>query len=237
MGVPRDAVAAPGRDAVVTLRPLEADDLPAAAALHRRAFRDYFLGHMGQRFLELFYAQFVGAPGHYGFVALAGGRVVGTVIGSVELSRLYHDLYRRHFGSLAAIVAVRVVRDGYVRRHLRARLAHVTKAVKSRLGRGVGAVPDQLAWPSSQLLSIGVDEEFRGMGIGEALTERFCRALADDGMDAVGLSVRSDNAAAIAFYLRTGWIRKSTAPDSATFWRRLEPARGPTEIIEGGMPT
>lgn len=237
MGVSREAVADPDRNLVVTYRRLEADDVRAAAAQHRRAFPDYFLGHMGQHFLELFYAQFVDSPGHYGFVALADGRVVGTVIGSVDLPRLFHDFYRRHFGSLAAIVAVRVIRDGYVRRHLLARLAHIAKAIKSRLGRAAAAAPDPSAWPPSQLLSIGVDEKFRGMGIGEALTEHFCMALADDAMDAVGLSVRPDNAAAIAFYLRTGWIRMSTAPDSATFWRRLEPTQDSAVISQGGMPS
>ena len=85
----------------VVYRDLQVGDLPAAAALHREVFADYFLGHMGQRFLELFYGEFVGRPGTYTVVALDGGHVVGTVIGATDLARVFSDFYRRHFVALA----------------------------------------------------------------------------------------------------------------------------------------
>jgi ribosomal protein S18 acetylase RimI-like enzyme len=222
----RSADAIPPRGPAAEIRLLERRDLRAAAELHQRVFADYFLGHMGRRFLELFYAEFVGNPGNYGFVAIREHRLVGTVIGSVDLDRFFHDFYRRRFLSLAGAVAAQIIRDPYVRGNLPARVSHVGRAARSWLGRSprreTAASSD---WPPAQLLSIGLDEEPRGMGIAEALVARFCDALAADGVDAVGLSVRPDNPRAIAFYERTGWLVQRVGPTSVTFCRSLDPAR------------
>jgi ribosomal protein S18 acetylase RimI-like enzyme len=207
----------------VVYRDLEIGDLPAAAALHREVFADYFLGHMGQRFLELFYGEFVGRPGTYTVAAVDGGSVVGTVIGATDLSKVFSDFYRRHFLALAWQVMVRFLRDGYVRGHVRSRLPHVGRAVKSRLGiaRPAAATAAAAEWPQAQLLSIGVAASQRGTSVAAELMTRFCDRMAADGVDAVGLSVFEDNPRAIAFYERMGWTRGENSGGSATFYRRL----------------
>lgn len=212
------------------IRPLRAGDVAAAAALHQRVFRDYFLGHMGQRFLELFYAQFVDSAGSYGLVAVRDDRVVGAVIGSIDLPRLFHVFYRRHFGSLAVALVVRFVRDRYVRQNLADRLGHVGRAARSLLARHPRTSESSEDWPPAQLLSIGVDDDVRGRGVAEALVTRFCEALAADGVDAVGLSVRPANARAIAFYTRTGWLIQRGGPESITFWRAVVRPAEPSVI-------
>jgi succinoglycan biosynthesis protein ExoA len=209
-------------DAPIEYRALTLADVAGAARLHREVFADYFLGHMGQRFLELFYAEFAGRPGNYGFVALSGEHVVGVVVGSSDLGTFFPDFYRRHFIELAVRVLVQLVRDDYVRAHVAARIPHVAMAVRSRLGSGAGAAaPDPDAWPPAQLLSIGVAAPYRGLGIAEALTERFCAGLAADGVDAVGLSVLNGNARAISFYGKSGWRLRTADDTSMTFWRPL----------------
>lgn len=206
----------------VVYRDLEVGDLPAAAALHREVFADYFLGHMGQRFLELFYGEFVGQPGTYAVVALDGGIVVGAVIGATDLASVFASFYRRHFLSLAWQVTVRFVRDGYVRSHVRSRLPHVGRAVKTRLGIARTApATAAVEWPQAQLLSIGVSTSQRGTPVAAELMTRFCDRMAADGVDAVGLSVFEDNPRAIAFYERMGWTRGDNSGGSATFYRRL----------------
>jgi ribosomal protein S18 acetylase RimI-like enzyme len=205
----------------VLYRDLQVGDLPAAAELHREVFADYFLGHMGQRFLELFYGEFVGRPGAYTVVALDDGRVVGTVIGSTDLAKVFSDFYRRHFAALAWQVMVRFVRDGYVRGHVRSRLPQVGRAIKSRLGISRAAPEAVVEWPQAQLLSIGVAASQRGTLVAAELMTRFCNRMAADGVDAVGLSVLEDNPRAIAFYERMGWTRGENSGGSATFYRRL----------------
>jgi ribosomal protein S18 acetylase RimI-like enzyme len=205
----------------IVYRKLERSDLRAAAELHIEVFDDHFLGHMGRRFLELLYGQWVDRPGSYGFVALADRRLVGCVIGSQDLAPVFNDFYRRHFVALSGQFAVRFVRDGFVRRHVAARLPHVLRAIRVRLGMKPtsGAEPEE--WPRAQLLSIGVAADLRGRGIAEELAARFCEALAADGVDAVGLSVLTTNPRAIRFYEKSGWIPQATVGGSATFYRYL----------------
>lgn len=214
--------AAPSPTRVITYRDLERGDLPAAAALHRDVFRDYFLGHMGQRFLELFYGEFVSTPGNYGLVAVADDRIVGLVVGSTDLTRFYNDLYRRHFLALSWQFAVRFVRDRYIRGHVASRLQHVVKAVKSRLGVGKPSRPGPESRPQAQLLSVGVANSVRGMGVADDLTALFLDRLAAGGVDDVELSVRTDNPRAIAFYEKTGWTSQRAKGGSATFARHLQ---------------
>lgn len=208
----------------VTYRNLTMLDVPGAARLHREVFADYFLGHMGQQFLEVFYREFVGRPGNHGVVAIVDGQVAGAVIGSSDLARFYAGLYRRHFAVLGIRFAVRVARDGYIRRHMAARLPHVATAVRSRLGLGRSLPPSSSEEPPAQLLSIGVADRRRGLGIADELTRRFCDLLADEGVGAVGLTVFNENTGAIAFYERTGWRRRPAGPVSTAFVRVLRPS-------------
>lgn len=215
------AAAAAAHGAAITYRAMTGSDAPGAARLHEVAFADYFLSHMGTGFLEIFYREFVGRPGNYGVVAIADGIVIGAVVGSSDLARFFTGLYRGHFVALGSRFVLRLVADGYVRRHAAARLPHLVKALESRIGTRSAHAPDPDAWPSAQLLSIGIHPAFRGRGIADELTERFLGLLADDDIEAVGLSVRNDNAGAIAFYDRTGWRRQRTDATTMTFWRPI----------------
>ncbi len=207
----------------IAYRPLSAADLHGAAGLHEAVFSDYFLGHMGTAFLELFYGEFVDRPGNYGFVAVQSGRVVGAVVGAADLSGFYPDFYRRHFAKVSVMTAARLVRDGFIRRHIAARAPHLATAVRSRLGRGEAPAPDPDAWPPAQLLSIGVAADHRGRGIADGLTQLFCAALAADGVEAVGLTVFNDNGRAIRFYEKDGWRVQRTDEASTAFWMPLTP--------------
>lgn len=215
---------ATARSRAITYRDLDRGDLWAAAMLHREVFGDYFLGHMGQRFLELFYGEFVSVPGNYGFVAMADGRMVGLVVGSTDLTRFYNDLYRRHFLALGWQFVVRFIADGYIRGHVASRLPHVARAVRSRLGLGPSkaSAPGVPVQPQAQLLSVGVAGTHRGLGVAEKLTARFLDRLVVGGADDVELSVRTDNPGAIAFYEKTGWVQRRAGGGSATFVRRLQ---------------
>ena len=196
------------------VRPLSAADVPQAAALHRQVFADYFLGHLGQRFLELFYAQFVSHPKNYGWVAVDPRQhIIGCVLATTDAPNLYKQFYRQHFVSLAGILAVRLVADPYVRRHLASRLVHLRYALGSWRARGQGRPAPPKLNPSAtpaRLLSIGVAPEYRGQGIARALTQHLCAQLRAEGWEQVGLSVRPDNATALAFYYRDGWQVEQT---------------------------
>lgn len=53
--------------------------------------------------------------------------------------------------------------------------------------------------------AIAVDRDFRGMGVGSSLLEEAQRILSEEGARRLSLSVKSDNLAALDFYLRRGF--------------------------------
>lgn len=190
-------------------RPLAHKDIPAVVSAHRRVFQDYFLAHMGDRFLELLYCEFVDRPGNYGFVVARKDEIIGYVIGSAESGIFFRNFYRRNFPLVSPIFLGRFLSDPFIRRNTARRLAHVRYAFGSLFNAVLSRSPSQGVVAASsvpaRLLSIGVIPEVRGGGVAEILVDFLCARFRQDGIGQVGLSVREDNHPAISFYERTGW--------------------------------
>jgi len=210
----------------VEVRDIAPGDVPAVAALHRRMFPDYFLSHMGQRFLECFYREFVLWAENCATVADLEGQVVGFVAGSADSANLYRRLYRRRFLTIGGLVVARFFADGYVRRHVFRRLPHVGLAIRSlftRRSRRPPGTPDpDSGEPLACLLSIAVSPEHRGRGIAEQMVDQFCGQLRGCGAREVLLSARPENKRAIAFYKKSGWTLSEVKPNGVYFTRSLE---------------
>jgi len=218
-----------------TVRGLESKDVPEAARLHRTFFPEYFLTHMGQGFVERFYSEFVDRDGNYGYVAICGKEVVGSVIGTLDYQRCFNRFYRRHFPMLALTLVGRLIMDPYIRRQLAGRTGHVRQALHSFAARRqqTSVLEESLAADGAvaRLLSIGVHPNRRGSGLAEQMVDRYCNALWEDGWERVGLSVRPENARAIAFYEKTGWQRIGSSPSALQYLRSTRPAS-----LGGGNP-
>jgi ribosomal protein S18 acetylase RimI-like enzyme len=217
------------------IREIESKDVPGAARLHRVVFPEYFLTHMGQGLVERFYSEFVDCDGNYGYVAICGKEMVGAVIGTLDYQRCFTQFYRRHFPRLALTLVGRIIVDPYIRRHLVSRMVHVRQALHSIAARrqqvSVAAespAPDQTL---AHLLSIGVHPVQRSSGLAEQLVDRYCDALWEDGWQCVDLSVRPQNARAIAFYEKTGWQQIASSPSALQYSRSTRPAS-----LGGGNP-
>lgn len=208
----------------IQIRALALEDVVQVARLHGRVFPDYFLSHLGPRFLERFYGMFVDQPGHYGIVAVTPEQVVGFVVGTGNATALYRRFYRRHMLALIPIVAGRLLADGYIRRHIAARASHIGRALRALVQRSDPAptVPSSSqadGSPAARLLSIGVAPECRGRGVAERMVVAFCERMRHDGIHTVGLTVRRDNARAIAFYRKSGWIEEAGGEATLRFFR------------------
>src|SRR5207249_1846065 len=184
----------------VEVRTMVAGDVAAVASLHRRVFSDYFLAHLGDRFVRRYYREFVDRSGNFGFVATNADTLIGFVVGTVDSAALYRRFYRRNFWRLATIALRRFLADPFVRRNVVARMSHIGCALRSvfvptagetrvRPAAGRSSVP-------ARLLSIGLAPECRGRGVADELVRHFCERLSQEGFDSVGLSVRVDNAGA-----------------------------------------
>ena len=209
------------------------EDVPEIAKLHRVAFPGYFLTHLGQDFLELFYAEFVTRGDSYCVVAADGNQVVGLVAGTANAKLHHRTFYRRNFIRVVRIVLTRFFKDAHVRREIGKRAIHIQIALEALLSRNKqkGSSQTDASGKStvpSRLLSIAVHPDYRGQNIASELTSHFLRLLRNDGVSRVGLSVRSDNMSAIRFYEKDGWVVERVTPDSVYFFRNIEPSGSTT---------
>jgi ribosomal protein S18 acetylase RimI-like enzyme len=209
---------------------MRADDVAGAASLHCRVFPDYFLTHMGQRFVERFYLEFVDQARNYGLVAISDGELVGAVVGTLDYEGFFNCFYRQHFLRTAMTLLGRFLVDPYIRRNLVSRIAHVRQALRSVAARGRQTIPASeepaVDQAPAHLLSVGVHPDWRGSGLAEELVDRYCDALWRDGWERVSLSVRPDNQRAVAFYEKTGWQRSGASAGTVQYTRSTRPAAG-----------
>lgn len=207
----------------IELDTLRLYDVPEVAKLYEEAFSDHFLGHMGQNFLRLFCAQFMNSPTNYGYVAKSNGRLVGFVFGSID-SEPFAQFYRQNFWKLVALVSMRYFRDDYVRKHIMKRLGCIKAALKSLVLRrhGEGMIDDEHnMFTPARILAIGVDSNYRGLGIANQLTSHFCSKMKQEGFKRVGLSTLPWNKRAIRFYKKDGWILEQSNAASLSFIRNI----------------
>lgn len=196
-------------------------DAPELARVHALAFPDYFLTHLGPRFLERYYSAFLGA-GHTAVLAETSGRVLGFVVGTPDLAGFRRALYRPNVVPFAAIVAGKTVTDKVVRSNVLARLVHIPLAFKALFSRS-GAASEPAGEPSeslSYLFSICVDPGSAGSGVASDIMNAYVAIERDRGLDGIELSVFDDNPRALRFYEREGWAY--TRREGASLVYRLD---------------
>ena len=202
----------------VDIRPLRGEDLQSVVELHNHSFDGYFTTQLGPEFLQRFYREFLGSSKANGFVALRGGRIVGFVAGVLDPTSFYAGFYRRNFGALVSILLRALITHRSAQRNLLKRLGHVAYAVRAQFQGVLGTKAYRTSSSiQARLLSICVSQDVRGQGVAELLTKRFKGWLRENGVQWVGLSVRDDNARAIAFYDKSDWQREMAVGSSVYF--------------------
>lgn len=171
-----------------------AADVPALAALHRRAFPDFFLSRLGEPFLRQLYLGYLSDSDAVVSVARATeGRVVGVCLGSAHPAGFFSRLLRRRLLGFLVASGLAIVRDPRTAPRLLAAL------------RYRGEVPQRL--DGALLSSLCVDPDVQSAGIGRALDEAWRARAAELGARTAFLTTDADgNEAVNRFYHRGGWV-------------------------------
>lgn len=209
---------------MIVVRDATISDVNAIADLHLLAFPGYFLSHLGRRFLRLFYAFFLVNEVSHCIVAVDDDKVIGLVAGTLDGTQHYTTFYRRKFVQIAITVGARFLQDPVVRREIVRRAGHLRFAAAALLRPGPQppAVPEKESDQTpARLLSIAVHPDYRGKGVAERLTGLLISRVCRDGVSRVGLTVKSDNTRAIAFYKKDGWIVERATSESVRFYRDI----------------
>lgn len=200
-------------------RKLTRHDLPSVVLLHKRAFSDYFSTALGDRYLSLLYGTLIATPGSVAVGAFSGGRLLALAAGYEQREAFLSRFFSQQFWTLAGIVVRRCSTSLRLQRQLIAR-AGAAPALLSRVITRRQSGPQVSICPS-RLLSIAVDPDCRGQGVGKEVEREFCRCMADMGVTLIGLSVHAVNAAAIRFYAKTGWRPEKNTDRDLYFLKSL----------------
>jgi ribosomal protein S18 acetylase RimI-like enzyme len=208
-----------------TVREMSVSDLRSVALLHQAIFPGQLLTMLGTRLLVRFYYEFATGEESLALVAVADGVPVGFVAATRDKAALFRRFYRTSLLSLALTASMRPRIWSMLWRGSAARRTQLRYVLRSLFGRAHTPSPSRLAADDvtvdipTRLMSIGVASAWRGTGLAEKLVNVLCERLRDNGVDVVGLSVRQENARAIRYYDRTGWIvHKRT--DSGVYYYR-----------------
>lgn len=178
----------------MVVRPALRSDIPAIVDVHARSFPGFFLTFLGPSFLRLFYEGLRHYPDAQILVAVRKGDIVGFAGGVLDesefFSRLKHD---KTFSFARSAIRSAVNNPRVMRRLWRARR------------RDIEAAENEIR---ATLLSIAVDPETQGSGIGRELLDAFREWLAGAGASRFKLTTDAqDNAATISFYEHSGMTR------------------------------
>jgi ribosomal protein S18 acetylase RimI-like enzyme len=216
-------------DSSINFERLQLSHLESVVDLHMRAFPDYFLSHLGPKFLSLYYKEYVDGPGNYGIVAMHNDRVVGFTTGTIDSSVLYNRFYKRNFFSIANITVRRFYRDPYIRKTIMSRSLQIKTAMRTllptRSRREVPATSDQdreHLVARARVLSTAVDPEFRRRGVAERLREEVHQCFKRDGVDSVGSSVLNHNTAMMGVLIKLGFQVVKQTKDHTYFYKKLD---------------
>jgi len=159
-------------------------------------------------------------------VAVTGGdngareKVVGYCIAPPSMFRVWMRApFSRHIWSIAAMFVTG-------RLHLNARLALRTLTSKAAFLNSFRVASYQ---GSAQILSLGVDPDARGLGIGSALVAAALKYLTAAGIREVKLEVRPDNTPARRIYSRHGFTEVGETEDDRGAWLVMVKALRPDE--------
>lgn len=173
--------------ASVRIRKARPEDSQAVAALHARQIPWGLLSRLGEGFVASFYSTMFHSPLGFGFLAEDGERLVGFATGVTDWRQFYREFLRGHLG-----MAVRALASGLGQGRWR-RLLETSRYAAS----------DNL--PPAELVSIALDPETRGGGIGGELVQRVLDEFSARGVEAVRVTAGSTNAPANRLYERSGF--------------------------------
>ena len=175
----------------VVIRVAQRSDAGRLAELHTTRIVEGFLPTLGPRFLARLYHRLVVSPDGFAVVAVRDARVIGFAAGATDLGRIYRSF---------------VVRDGLV----------ASLGAAPRIFGSWRAVLETLRYPGSsddlpeaEILSVAVDLDAAGRGIGRSLLSATLDELTRRGVRAAKVVAGADNRAAVALYTQAGFaVRK-----------------------------
>ena len=174
------------------LRKMNLGDLASVVNVHLASFTGFFLSSMGDRFLQEFYKSVLLDETHIAYVFPNAEDISGFVVGTTQPAGLYKRVLKSNLVNFLVSSIPVVMKDPFVALRLMRRI---------RMAHGMAFEADY-----ALLMSIAVDPNEQGKGIGARLVDAFLQDARERGCLGVVLTTDArDNDPANYFYLRRGF--------------------------------
>lgn len=176
----------------INYRVASPNDIDAIAQLHMECFPDSMWAFLGKELIASFYGEYIKEHNLF-VVALDGEEIIGICMGykrPVFARSCFMKTYRK---ALMKRVAVGLITFNKLVWKKTIKFLQTKKSEYTIMVEG-------------DLLSICVNERFRGMGVAEQLLTSFEQLLIEQNISAYTLGVYANNSRAISFYKKEGFI-------------------------------
>jgi len=181
---------------IVKVQSGDVDSCRQVAVLHMAAIHFGLLPLLGASFLTKFYLSLLSAPEAALWIARDGQRVVGFLAGCINVTAVYRHIISRWGLSLSLAAGLALLRPTVIRR-LPSILVYPMRRTRS-----TAAAP---AATEAELLSIAVNPDVRGRGIGHALVFAFEEFLRIGRVPVYRVATNVAERASNAFYQALGF--------------------------------
>lgn len=180
------------------IRPVTADDLGKIAQIHKMQFHDHYLGKFSPQLIGKFYKEYLSEESLIFLVCQKSAAIEGFVLGgfSDKLNACSRTFLKSHVINYTFEILCRPA----VWLDTGARIKNILKNRYKKSNVHPSAA-------SFRLLSISVTKELQGKEAAKALVLAFEKAIPHH-INIYGLSVHANNARAIGFYQKMGFIKE-----------------------------
>jgi len=175
----------------IDIRPMQPADAPRVARLHEQEIDFGFISTLGRRFLTSLYAAMLESGWVVIFVAEGRGRVIGFCAVTRDIGKLYKTMLQKKWWKFCLLLLPRAFSLKVIK-HCYETLRYPNREEAPGL-------------PEAELLSIAVDREWAGRGIGKLVASEAIGQIARLGVSRLRVAVLEATVAANRFYPSMGF--------------------------------
>jgi ribosomal protein S18 acetylase RimI-like enzyme len=189
----------------ITCIPCKKEWLPAVALLHQQGITTGFLSRLGAPFLAALYGAIASSRWSRVFVALSDQQPVGFVACSIDTGRMYGNIILTKGLLFAALLLPNVLRISVLRNICETILYPVTHRAKEPPANPASAQMSNREPPKAELLSVAVDKQWQGRGVGKLLVAEMGRYFAERGVTRCKVVTLAKDETSNGFYRAAGF--------------------------------
>jgi len=174
-------------------RQMRESDVSKISLIHTKAFKDFFLTSLGRGFLETYYSACLKHQNTIAFCAEdIEGNIVGFATGSSWAKGYHKSIFLNNMLNFIASLAISIL----LKPQILVRLFKNLEKNENKNDKGEYA----------ELLSIGVNPDYKGGGVGKELLILFHKEVKSRGGKKVALTTdKLNNDVVLAFYKKSGY--------------------------------